>query len=112
MNTTTFPQNGQEATGLPGGMRSLIEWAEHCGREHARELLGAVVFFQGRGQYPCQQDEAGRAVLAGFLAPLLPALSDALALFPVDAGVVELLIEDLGHGAAMILDDIGAGDGE
>ncbi|WP_028536265.1 hypothetical protein [Paludibacterium yongneupense] len=103
----TFPLNGREAPGLPAEFKSVTEWAEKAGCEHARELLGALVFFQERDEDPRKQEEAARAFLSGFLAPMLPVLADSLALFPAGAGVVETLIDGLVHGAAMALESMG-----
>lgn len=109
MQCTTFPNNGQDATALPAEFNSVTEWANAAGKEHARELLECVVFFQGRDSDIEIAQRAGRAVLHGFITPLLPLLADALVLLGDDAsaGLVSGLLDDLAHGAGHALDLMG-----
>lgn len=111
MTCKTNPQTGLAGTALPAEYQSLTEWARAAGEAHACELLACVVFFQGQEVTVEQQSEAGRAVLCGFISPLLPLLTEALALFGDDAraGLLSGLLEDLAHGAALVLEQMDDG---
>lgn len=87
---------------LPGAVAAF-----HDGHDYAIALLGYVATVQTLPGYTNQQqDNMGRAALCGFLAPLLPVVADALALFGQDAhgGRLAGLIDDLAHGAPLVLD--------
>lgn len=115
MTTTTFPQNGQAATGLPfdSALRGATP-AFHDGQDLALELLTYVATVQTLPDYSeLQRQNMGRAALCGFLLPLLPLMAEALELFADDAraGLLAGLIEDVAHGAALALDQAKGGGG-
>jgi hypothetical protein len=105
--TKTNPITGLAGEALPAEMAcDALTWARRAGEEHARELLECVCFFQEQpGDSPEAKQAAGRAVLEGFAAPLLPLLADALA--RLGSSDLACLLDDLSHGAAHALDLMG-----
>lgn len=108
MNMQNKSPRAGEAPGLPFDLAMCgAAAAFYDGRDYAIALLGYVATVQTLPGYTSQQqDNMGRAALCGFLAPLLPVVADALALFGQDAhgGQLVGLIDDLAHGVPLVLD--------
>ena len=104
----TFPYFGRAGEALPADAENaLVCRAWHVGHDYASGLLEHVhVFAEAPDISEEARHAAARAVLEGFVVPLLPLIADALALLGDDArtGLVSGLLDDLAHGAAHALD--------